>query len=355
MLSIEVASSEDRERWNNFVREQKVDHFAHLFEWREIISEVFRHKPIYLIALRYSEEKKADVIAGVLPLFLVRSRLFGSSLISAPYLNGGGILAKDDAAFEALLARVHALKAEHKVRYVELRSRVSDSRYVGETGFPLPVRTHKVAMQLPLPKSEEELLKNFDKKLRSQIKRPGKEGVTTKITSGSEAALDDFYSVFAENMRDLGTPVYPRKFWSPIFKHLGKESKCIVAYLEEKPVAASITIGSGEFVEIPWASSLKAFNKVSANMLLYFDSMNQGIRDGFKFFDFGRSTKDSGTFKFKEQWGASPKTLYWYYIAALTDVPDVNPKKFSLLVSVWKKLPLSVANLLGPFITKSLP
>ena len=124
-----------------------------------------------------------------------------------------------------------------------------------------------------------------------------------------------------------------------------------------EPVAAGITVGFKEYVEIPWASSLKRFNKFSPNMCLYWEAMKTGVSDGYRTFDFGRSTKDSGTYRFKAQWGAEPRPLAWYYIAAPTDVPDVNPKSggFSLLSRAWQNLPLPVANTLGPIITKSIP
>ncbi len=354
MLSVEIASDSDGERWNAFVRTAGPDHYGHLWEWRKIISSVFGHEPYYFIA-----EEEGEV-SGVLPLFLVKSRLFGSSLISVPYLNSGGILAANDIAFRLLLERA-AQKKKQKVGYVEFRAREPDTRYRVEAAFPLAVRTHKVAMRMSLPASEEELMNGFDKKLRSQIRRPVKDGVTCTVISGSstgkEAALNHFYEVFAENMRDLGTPVYPKKLWETLFEQLPENSRCIVAYHESAPVAAAVTVGFGGSVEISWASSLRRFNHLSANMLLYFESMKAAIQDRYRVFDFGRSTRDSGTFKFKAQWGAEPKTLHWYYIAAPGDVPDINPssRKFTVVVSIWRRLPLSITKTVGPWLTKSLP
>ncbi len=349
MLNVEVLSSPDD--WNKFLSKVKLDHFAHSWEWRTIIEQSFKHKPYYLAAYQ------GDEVEGILPLFSVKSPLFGNSLISVPYLNSGGIVAQSEIAFTSLIARTDELKKSLGVSYVEFRGRQSEKNYIGPTGFPLPVRTHKVAMRMPLPGTSEELLASFDKKLRAQVKRPEKAGVTVEVTSGSNANISDFYTVFAKNMRDLGTPVYPKKFFELIFEQFPNTARCIVCYLEKVPVAGGVTIGFQESVEIPCASSLREYNSTSANMLLYRTAMEEGIKSGYKYFDFGRSSPDSGTFKFKEQWGASPQTLHWYYLASPTDVPDVNPKspKFSLFVGAWKMLPLPVANTLGPYLTRGLP
>lgn len=349
MLNVEIL--ETSELWDNFLATVPLDHFAHSWQWRSIIEQSFKHKPFYLAAFQ------GDEIEGILPLFLVKSPLFGNSLISVPYLNSGGIVAKSEIAFRSLIAKAEELKQELKVSYVEFRGRESEKRYINPKGFPLPVRTHKVAMRLNLPSTTDELLASFDKKLRAQVKRPEKSGVNAEVTLGKTANVSDFYTVFAKNMRDLGTPVYPKKFFELIFEKFPESARCIVCYLEKTPVAAGITIGFQESVEIPCASSLREFNSTSANMLLYKTAMEESIRSGYKYFDFGRSSPDSGTFKFKQQWGAAPQTLHWYYLANPTDVPDVNPNspKFSLFVGAWKLLPLPVANFVGPYLTRGLP
>ena len=349
MLNVEIL--EEPELWDKFLSSVPLDHFAHCWQWRSIIEGAFKHKPFYLAAFQDNE------VVGILPLFLVKSPLFGNSLISVPYLNGGGIIAKSEIVFSSLIAKVEELKSRLNITYVELRARHSEKNYRTTKGFPLPLRSHKVAMRLSLPPTTEELFSSFNKKLRAQIKRPEKSGVIAKVTSGDTASLDDFYSVFSRNMRDLGTPVYPKLFFQALLEQFPENARCIVCYLDTTPVAAGITIGIQESVEIPCASSLRKFNSTSANMLLYWTAIEQGLKDGYKFFDFGRSSPDSGTFKFKEQWGATPQTLHWYYLANPTDVPDVNPnsRKFSLMVKAWRMLPLPIANILGPYLTRGLP
>jgi len=350
VIAVDIATNIDSVRWNDFVRRMEPDHFAFQYQWSEIISSVFGHTPYYLVASRNGE------IEGVLPLFHVKSVLFGSSLVSVPYLNAGGILARSRAAFDQLMLKTESLKEELKALYVELRARNESSWYVSSTGFPLAVRTHKVAMKLDLLGTEDALFGSFDKKLRSQIRRPTKDGVTVEVTKGSASDIEGFYRVFSRNMRDLGTPVYPVQLWREIFCKI-ESARCLVAKHEGREVACAVLIGTGETVEIPWASSLREYNKLSANMLLYWEAMRTSLVDGYKFFDFGRSTKDSNTFKFKRQWGSEPQVLHWYYLGASANIPDVNPhsKKFSLMVKIWQKLPLQITNLIGPFLSRSLP
>ena len=156
-------------------------------------------------------------------------------------------------------------------------------------------------------------------------------------------------------MRDLGTPVFPKKLFELTLKKFGKNSKLVTCWLEDKCVAACITVKHGKNVEIPWASSLRKFNKQSPNMLMYWDAIKAACDDGAEFFDFGRATPDTGSHKFKLQWGSVTNPLYWYYIG--DDIPDISPKnpKFELMIKCWQKMPIWSTKLIGPWITRSLP
>lgn len=320
------------------------------WRWRKIIKKAFSHRPLYLILQNTHNEPEA-----VCPLFLVKSSLFGASLISLPYLNGGGILSKSDSATLKLLEEIHTLCKQYSCDYVELRSRLPISNEIS-----LPTRTHKAAMLLPLLQDPEEMFSIFPPKLRSQIRRPTKEGCYASIYRGSEithAQIQSFYSVFSTHMRDLGTPVFPKKLFTETLTQFGKDAKLCVVYQNNIPIAAGITIQNGIYVEIPWASSLKSKKKFAPNMLLYWEIIKDASLSGARYFDFGRSTYGSGPFKFKQQWGATPEKLHWYYPISESEIPDVNPdsKKFAFLVSVWRRLPLCIANTIGPLVTRSLP
>jgi FemAB-related protein (PEP-CTERM system-associated) len=219
-----------------------------------------------------------------------------------------------------------------------------------------PAREDKVNMILPLPDDEETLWQGFTPKLRTQIRRPQRENPTVRY--GGAEFLEDFYTVFARNMRDLGTPVYGRDFFRNILAVFPDNCRIMVVYLENRPVASGFLAGYRDRLEIPWASTLRSVNHLSMNMLLYWHVLRFAIDGEFRYFDFGRSSRDTGTFRFKQQWGARPKPLYWHYwLKDGGELPALNPgnPKFALAINVWKRLPLKVTEWLGPRVVKNLP
>ncbi len=185
-INITQAKDSDANDWNNFCLSLSNPHHTYAFQWSSIIENTFSHKAHYLIA------KSADEILGVLPLHHVKSMLFGNALISVPYTNGGGVLAKATEASEQLLLKAKELADELNVDFCELRSREKQEH------SDLVCREHKVSMLLSLKNDTEEMFQTFPAKLRSQIRRPTKEGMTAKVST-----VDEFYQVFCENMRDL--------------------------------------------------------------------------------------------------------------------------------------------------------
>jgi FemAB-related protein (PEP-CTERM system-associated) len=211
-------------------------------------------------------------------------------------------------------------------------------------------------MRLELPKQFELLWKEFPSKLRSQIRRAQKENMTVRF--GGTECLDDFYAVFSRCMRDLGTPVYSKQFFRAICEYFPKQSRICLVSSNDRPLAAGFLYGFRSILEIPWAASDKRFSRLAPNMLLYSSVLEHACQEGFQFFDFGRSTPNSGTYRFKEQWGAEPHQLYWHYwMASGGEIPQLNPQnpKYELAIKIWQRLPLPVANWLGPHIVKYLP
>jgi FemAB-related protein (PEP-CTERM system-associated) len=179
------------------------------------------------------------------------------------------------------------------------------------TDYGLRARSSKVSMRKQLPATADELLKSFPTKLRSQIKR-AQQGATT-VRIGRHEELDAFYRVFSINMRDLGTPVYSRGLFEAVLRNLPESSWICTVCIDGVPVAAGFLVGYRGTLEIPWASSLRQYNKRSPNMLLYWSVLKFAVERGYTTFDFGRSSPDSGTYRFKEQWGAQPVPLFWHY------------------------------------------
>jgi len=279
-----------------------------------------------------------------------KSLLFGNYMVSLPYVNYGGICSDHQEIRDQLLKEAIDIARRENVDHIELRQ-------PHPMGNDLPVKTTKVCMELKLPPKVEELWNGFSSKLRSQIRRPSKAGMVANI--GREEELDSFYSVFSVNMRDLGTPVYGKAFFKNILKELPKTTwVCTVTTQEGQPVASSFLLGFKNRLEIPWASSLRNFSPLSPNMLLYWCSLQFACEKKYEIFDFGRSTPGEGTWKFKEQWGAKPIQLYWYYwLKKGRTIPELNPKnpKYRASIRIWKRLPVGLTKMIGPAIVKNLP
>lgn len=344
--SMEISFLEkDTDAWDNYVYGSEAASIYHLSGWREVIKESFGHDAVYL----YARDTNGQ-IAGILPMVQLTSILFGNYMVSVPFFNYGGVLAEDDSIREKLISAAKAIALERGVAHIEFRDTV-DIKASG-----LSLRSDKVSMRLKLPPDEDLLWANLGGKLRAQIKRPLREGA--KVKTGGSELLGDFYDVFAENMRDLGTPVYGVKFFESIFRNFGDSCRLVVVNKNDKPVAVGFLIGFNGVMEIPWASSLREFNRIGVNMLMYWEALRYSLANNYTIFDFGRSSVNSGTYRFKKQWGAEPLQLYWHYwLREGDEIPRLNPSnpKYGLGISMWKRLPLPVATWLGPKIVKYLP
>jgi FemAB-related protein (PEP-CTERM system-associated) len=342
-LRLGWAGAADQPEWDGYVQAHPRAELYHDYRWRSLIESVFGHEAHYLMAL------DSTGVRGILPLVRLKSRLFGDFLVSQPYLNYGGVVADTAEVRTALLEAAADHARSLGIQHMELRHR-------DEPCLDWAERTDKVAMLLDLPQSEEELWRRFPAKLKSQIRRPEKDGAT--VRQGGRELLADFYSVFSRNMRDLGTPVYPQKFFAAIAEAFPAALKVFVVDLAGKPVAAGLVLAHRDTLEIPWASSLRQANKSGVNMLLYWSVLREAVARGLKRFDFGRSTKDSGTYRFKQQWGAKPTQLRWHYwLASGRSMPSLTPNnpKYRTAIALWRRLPLPIANFVGPRIVKNLP
>lgn len=329
-------------KWNEYVLKNKSSIY-HDARWVHLIKKVFGHDSYHIAAL------EDGIIVGILPLVQLKSLLFGNYLVSMPYFNYGGAVADDKTIEYKLLQKAIEIAIELGAEHIEFRD--TDAK-----DGPWPLRKDKVNMILKLPDTVELLGKELGAKKRSQIRRPGKEGIEG-VTGGAEL-LNDFYKVFSVNMRDLGTPVYSKTFFSEILKTFPKLTKIVVLRLNGRPISAAFLIGSEERLEIPWASTLKEYNRFSPNMLLYWEVLKLAIESGCRTFDFGRSSIDSGTYRFKKQWGATPKQLYWHYwLSDGKELPQLTPDntKYKMAIKVWQHLPIFVTNGIGPSIIKNLP
>lgn len=338
-----IQLDDEIDAWNAYVASHPAASIYHRAEWQELIRKTFGHECIYLFARDRNKE-----IVGVLPLVRLKSRLFGDFIISMPYFNYGGAIADHPLIEQRLMETANAHAARAGCSHIEYRDTIPRAG--------LPVRSKKVSMLLPLPDSHQALWHCFTSKLRAQIRRPQRE--QPEVRCGGPEYLDDFYAVFACNMRDLGTPVYAKSFFSNILQAFPLQCTIVSVRLDRKPVAAAFLIGHDGRLEIPWASAIREVNHLSMNMLLYWEALKLGIDRRYREFDFGRSSRDSGTFRFKQQWGAQPQPLYWHYwLRPGSELPELNPDnpKYALAINTWKRLPLCIANRIGPTVVKYLP
>lgn len=327
--------------WDGFVRSQAGWTAFHLHHWRSIYEDVSGHEALYLEA-----RDTAGALVGVLPLVRVKSLVFGHYLVSLPFVNYGGPLGTAEAV-RALTAWAVGRAGEDGVKLLELRSR-------GELPLDLPVSHRKVTVVLDLPPTPEALMKGFEAKLRSQVRKPGKEGVTVRFGPDQ---VGPFFEVFSRHMRDLGTPTQPRRLFETIAERC-PDAWFGCAWLGDKPIAGGVGfVWNGEF-EMTWASSLYAYNKVAPNMGLYWAFMERAVQEGLTLFNFGRCTPGVGTHKFKRQWGSRDETLWWYQLAAgggEAKTPSPDDGAFSWGPRIWQKLPLGLATALGPHVVRGIP
>jgi FemAB-related protein (PEP-CTERM system-associated) len=344
-MRIRLLKEEDKERWDEYVIKSNASNCYQLVGWKNIIEKTFGHKTFYLLS-----ENKEEQINGILPFVRLKSLLFGNFMVSCPYFNYGGICADHNEIRDQLLKAAIDITQKEGGKHIELR-------HTNQILDGLPVKTAKVSMRLELSQNSEELWNSFSSKLRSQIRRPTKDGLYSRF--GREEELDNFYSIFAINMRDLGTPVYSKTFFKNILEEFSQSTWICTVYTKEGiPVASGFLVGFKDMLEIPWASSLRNYNHLSPNMLLYWNVLKFGCEKGYKVFDFGRSTIGEGTFKFKEQWGSKPLQLYWHYwLKNAGPLPELNPNnpKYRLAIRTWQKLPVTLTKLIGPIIAKNLP
>ena len=326
----------DRARWDAYVRAHHASHFGQLVAWKHVTERS------YGVAADYWLAEDAGRVTGVLPVFLKQGR--EPQLFSAP----GGLLADDVATAAALLAPARERVAREKLLWLELR----DQR----TAWPdLPSNDEHVTMVLELAESPEAQWKAFDAKLRNQV-RKGEKAEYVRTWGRDQVAR--FHPVLLENMRDLGTPIRNVAYYALALQELGEDADLLVLTRAGDPAGVMFTVLHGGTMTDPWASSLRRHFAYCPNQVLYWEALQRAFARGAKRFDFGRSQWDSGTFLFKQQWGAKPVPLHYQYVLGTAQrFPTLKDQKgsFDAAVQLWKKLPLPLARVLGEPAKKMFP
>ncbi len=328
--------------WDAFGAAQAGWTAFHRYAWRGVISRRFGHECPFLCA-----RDATGVLQGLLPLVRVRSPLFGHFLVSMPFVSYGGPVGSDEA-IRALVSHADEKATREGVDLLEFRS----ARALPVTN---EVSHRKITVVLPLVAGDPvATIAALKAKVRSQVRRAGKEGVEIRFGADQAAA---FHQVFARHMRDLGTPSLPERWFTDLAESLGDEMWTACAWLDGRPIAGGAGFRWGTEFEITWASSLREHSTISPNMAVYGAMIERAAREGLTRFNFGRCTPGSPTHRFKSQWGAMDEPLYWYRGSGtrVSGTPSADSPKFKLATRLWQRLPLGVANALGPRIVRYIP
>ncbi|HIQ37761.1 MAG TPA: FemAB family PEP-CTERM system-associated protein [Desulfocapsa sulfexigens] len=345
-MHIRLATPQDKLEWDSYVdTNSDVSPYCR-FAWKEAVEQAYGHKAYYLLA---EEEKK---IIGILPLCLFDIPFSGKSLVSLPFCDIGDVSTDNDDIQKALLAEAILLAKKFNAKEVDIRSSQKNLMGNGISNWYTSVQTGKVRMLLTIPGSSEKLWAGFKSKLRSQVRKAEKNGLIFRW--GKLEDLNTFYQVFSHNMHALGSPVHSKQWIESILTYYGKNTKMGLVFKDDQAVGCGIILFSKRRVSVPWASTLREFNRLSPNMMLYWNFLKYAADNDKNIFDFGRSTPNEGTYRFKKQWGAEPEQLYWYRLSAgqLTEGSSEPGNNRKYLEQIWQKMPLEVVNFIGPRVRK---
>ena len=337
-------SIEDWQKWDTYVKRHPYGSAFHLSQWQRVIQTSFNHRPMHLVS-----RDRTGNITGLLPMFLVRSRIFGRMLISTPQAAYGGILADDESISKDLLARAQKIAQAENVEFLELRNFRNSIENPGLLSKDL-----YVTFRQKLDPDPEKNFLSIPRKTRAECREGIKNGLEFKV---NEIGVDEFYQVYSRSVRDLGTPVFSKKLFANGLREFGDDCRIFSVHWQGKLVSAVWTLFYKDEVVPYYGGSLREYNRLAVNNFMYWMLIKYGCENGYKIYDFGRSKKGTGSFDFKKRWGQEMTDLpYQYFLVRKKSLPDTSPlnPKFSLSINIWRKLPLPIANTLGPLIANHL-
>ncbi len=345
MLKVEILTKERYNDWNKYVLSQKDATIFHLTNWMKVIEETYRHEPIYL----YVKDEK-DNLRGILPLFYIKSPkfFFGKILASCPFTSFGGIIAENEESKSILLKEAEYYSILRNVNYTEIKNKDEIKK------LPENWNTKQLyfTLFLDISQGSESVWKNWRDKTRNDVRKAIKSGIT--IERGKHL-LDDFYNIWLIDMKRLGTPPHSKTLFENILKYFPENAEIFAAKLSGKVVGAILALGINGIFHSYASVSLIDYRKQKPNELLYWNIVQYAIDKKYKYLDFGRSTIDSGTFKFKKHLNGEPIPLhYYYYLNKIKKMPNIHQdnKNFKLLINLWQLLPIKMTELVGPHLIK---
>lgn len=330
----------DERRWDEYVNDAPQATFFHRSAWRDIIEQELGHRCHYL----YVERNGG--ITGILPLAEIRSRLFGHALISTPFCVYGGVVASDPESEAQLVQWATEIADDLRVDYLELRNR--------EMHPPTwPVKDLYVGFRKAIHPDHEDNMKAIPRKQRAMVRK----GIRANLQAHHGGDIAEFYRVYAESVRNLGTPVLSRNYYTRLKQTFGGDCEITVVTHEGRPVSAVMSFYFRDEVHPYYGGSVWRGRDLAANDFMYWTLMQRATERGARVFDFGRSKQGTGSHDFKKHWGFEPEPLpYAYYLVRASQIPNISPtnKKYDLFIKAWRKLPLPVSCTLGPWLARNL-
>ncbi len=340
--NVEPEADTSNGAWDAYVLGHPQGSFFHLSGWRHVLDRTFSYQSVSCLVRRDGR------VVGVLPLFLVPNLPVGQSLVSVPFGVYGGVCADDPKTGSTLLEYAKDLARRRGVRYLELRH----TEPVGG----LLVKDLYVTFRRDIHCDPEKNMALIPRKQRRMIRQGEKHGLTWRV--GGEELLADFYGIYAESVRNLGTPVFPMALFSNLLEEFGSACRIFGVFQGSAMVAGVMTFFFRDQVMPYYGGARRAALGYAVNDFMYWNLLCYAAESGYSVFDFGRSKKDSGSYDFKRHWGFEPIPLsYEYYLVRQTHMPDISPRnpRFSPAIGLWKQLPLGVTRWLGPKLIRFFP
>ncbi|NND60399.1 MAG: FemAB family PEP-CTERM system-associated protein [Gammaproteobacteria bacterium] len=339
-VSVRRCDDSDARAWDAYVARQPDASFFHRFGWQRVIRDAFGHRAYFLVAQR------DGVINGILPLVHLRSLLFGNSLISMPFCVYGGIVADDDDVREALRREGMSVARELGVDCLELRHR---QRQFADW----PAKDLYVTFRKEIADNDEENLMAIPRKQRAMIRKAQKTGLVSEVSDD----LDTFYAMYSESVRNLGTPVFSRRYFDILREEFGDEVELLVVREQSTAVAAVMSFYHRDEVLPYYGGGTTRARATKANDFMYWELMRLATSRGIRVFDYGRSKQGTGSYRFKKHWGFTPEPLHYEFgLVNAAEMPDISPAnpRYRMFIAAWKRLPLPVSRILGPMLARDL-
>jgi FemAB-related protein (PEP-CTERM system-associated) len=339
-ITVKRFKSVDAEKWDHFVFSSPDATFFHLAAWKTIIETAFRHRAYYFYA-----EKKGE-LKGVLPLIHLRSVLFGNGLISLPFCAYGGIMAQSEKARIALEEEAIALAERLNVGYIEMRN--LSSRHKG-----WPQKDLYVTFRKSIDPDPDKNFAAIPRKQRAMVRKGIKAGLVSEVDEDTSR----FYDAYSKSVHSLGTPVFSKKYFALLKEAFGDQCQVLTITKSGRTVSSVLSFYFKDEVLPYYGGGVPEARALSSNDFMYWELMRRASEGGVKIFDYGRSKKDTGSYRFKKHWGFEPQPLFYeYHLVKDQDIPDISPvnPRYQYLIKLWQCMPLAVSRLVGPPIARNL-